>query len=499
MTARLDFVASSTVETVMHWGVWLQIIAIPFWYAYDISNKYLYQLHEGFFDSEISLFSGRLKDISDGEWTFWRKFFFFYAVTCVVSSIVCNAMSKFSPIARKIALITVSFIALSMLITATGLVILLVHAFLVYIIAKTSSGIIIWAHFFTATYAVNFYPYQEYIVSPLGDNETVRSLLIVSIMMCNLRNLSFALELEKLQRPSDFSKTKPKEPMPNIIDFLSFVFYFPLFLNGPILTFDKFQTQMRTRTVRPSLVTLVIEILSCIVYFGIIEVSFHFFYTTSISQHTHILDELGCWDTLGIIWSLLQFFYVKYVVFYRFAGIFAQIDGLEPPGQPGCISNLYTFVDMWRYFDKGLYAFLQRYIYIPLGGSHYGILRQMLASFCSFAFVGFWHGGTEKYIVWALTNWAGIAVEGLASRVMKLDVSRKMLAKTSPRMYRRICAAFGSITVCLLILSNMIFLTSVAATKVFMQRLLINGWPVCPIGLFAGMYCAVNCIIDVRR
>ena len=499
MTARLDFVASSTFETVIHWGIWLHCMAIPFWYAYDISNKYHYELHEAFFDSETSLFSGRQKDISDGEWTFWRQFFFFYAVTCVINSLVCNAVSKFSEIARKIALITVSFIALSMLITATGLIILLVHAFLVYIIAKTNSKAAIWAYLLAATYAVNFYPYQEYIVSFLGDNETTRSLVIVSVMMCNLRHLSFALELERMQRPSDASKSRSKQFAPNIIDFLSFVFYFPLFLNGPLLTFDKFHEQMKKRIVRPSFMTLIIEVVSCVVYFGLIEVSFHFFYSTSISQHTHILAELGCWDTLGIIWSLLQFFYVKYVVFYRFAGVFAQVDGLEPPGQPGCISNLYTFVDMWRYFDKGLYTFLQRYIYIPLGGSRFGLFRQILASFCSFAFVGFWHGGTEKYIAWALTNWAGIAAEAFASRVMMLAVSRRVLAKTSPRMYRRMCALFGSITVCFLILSNMIFLTGVAATKIFIQRIFVYGWPVCPIGLFIGMYCAVNCIIDARR
>ena len=499
MTARLDFVASSTLETVAHWGIWLHCIAIPFWYAYDISNKYLYQLHGVFFDSEISLFSGRVKDIGDGEWTFWRQFFLFYATTCVISSILCNAMSKFSPIARKIALITVSFIALSILMTVSGLLILLAHAFVVYVIAKSNSKMIIWLYVLTVTYAVNFNPYQVYIISPLGDDETVRNLVVISIMMCNLRHLSFALELERMQRTFDANKNKPKEQLPNIIDFLSFIFYFPLFLNGPLLTFDKFHSQMRMRTVWPSFITLAIEIVSCIVYFGLIEVSFHFFYSTSISQHSHILVELGCWETLGIIWSLLQFFYVKYVVFYRFAGIFAQIDGLEPPGQPGCISNLYTYVDMWRYFDKGLYSFLQRYIYIPLGGSRSGIFRQMLASFCSFAFVGFWHGGTEKYIAWALTNWAGIAVEGVALRAMKSDIARRLLAITSPRMYRRICAVFGSITASLLILSNMIFLTSVSATQIFIYRLFVYGWPVCPIGIFVGMYCAVNCIMDARR
>lgn len=501
MAARLDFAASSTFETAIHWGIWVPCTTIPFWYAYDVSNKYLYQLHEGFFDSEISLFHGRLKDIGDGEWAFWRQFFVFYTITCTISSMLYNAMSKFSTMARNIALITISLIALSVLLSFRGLLILLAHSIVVYVVAKLNSKLITWTHLLGATYAVNYDPYQEYILSPLGYDETVRSLVLFSLMMCNLRHLSFALEYEKLMKQScsDSSRSKLREPLPNIIDFLSFTFYFPLFLNGPVLTFDKFSAHMRSRLVRPSLAALLIEIISCLVYFFLIEISFHFFYSTSISKHIHILVELGSWETLGIIWSLLQFFYVKYVVFYRFAGVFAKIDGLEPPGQPGCISNLYTYVDMWRYFDKGLYTFLQRYIYIPMGGSRSGIMRQILASFCCFAFIGFWHGGTERYVMWALTNWLGVSVEAFASRIMKLEEAKEILKKTDERMYRRICAALGAFTVSLLISSNMIFLTSVEATSIFIKQLFIHGWPLCPIGLLLGMYCAVNCIIDVRR
>ncbi|XP_065072221.1 protein-cysteine N-palmitoyltransferase HHAT-like [Rhopilema esculentum] len=499
MAARLDFVPATSLETKLHWGIWLPCVAVPFWYTYEISNRYLYQLHEGFFDADTSLFNGRLKDIADGEWTFWRQFFSFYTIVCIISSTLSNTMSKLSTMARKIALITVSFIALSMLLSVTGLAILLCHALTVYITAKTKSVCAIWIHLLAATYAVNFDPFLSYIISPLANDDTIRSLVIFALMMCNLRLLSFALEAARIGRPtSESSRSKASENAPNIIDFLSFVFYFPLFLNGPLLTFDKFHSQMKTRVQKPSVASLAVEICSCIAYFALIEISFHFLYSTCISKHMHILVELNCWETLGVIWSLLQFFYLKYVVFYRFAGVFAKIDGMEPPGQPGCISNLYTYVDMWRYFDKGLYAFLRRYIYIPIGGSRYGIVRQILASFSSFAFVGFWHGGTEKYIAWALTNWLGISMEAIAASIMKLEVSKRFVAKITPQTYRRICAAGGAVTVGFLILSNVIFLTSTEATMIFVRRLFIHGWPTCPVFLYIALYCAVNCIIDAR-
>ena len=59
-----------------------------------------------------------------------------------------------------------------------------------------------------------------------------------------------------------------------------------------------------------------------------------------------------------------------------------------------------------------------RYIYIPLGGSRQGIIRQMLASFCSFAFIWQWHGGHLQTLWWFIPNWFGVVVESIAGIVL---------------------------------------------------------------------------------
>eukprot|EP00794_Sanderia_malayensis_P017012 gene17012-18725_t len=494
MAAKLDHVRLSNTETLIHWGTWLPCVPLPFWHMYQTSNKYFPQLHSAFFDStnEAALLTGRSKDVSDGEWTFWRQFFFAYTCVCIISSLLCNAMRPVSLLARKISLITVSFIALAAILGTRGLAFLLLYSCSVYIMSRTKIVALIWTFVLTATYAINYEPFQSEIVAKVADNDTAQSLFVFSAMMSNLRLLSFALEYAK------HNEDTARNPSPNIIDFLAFVFYFPLFLNGPILTFDKFNTQMRHSVEKPILVSLCLEVLSCLLYFVLIEISYHLFYSASISKHTYILEELSCWETLGIIWTQLQFFYVKYVVFYRFAGVFVQIDGMQPPGQPGCISNLYTFVDMWRYFDKGLYAFLKRYIYIPIGGSRSGLFRQILASFMCFAFVGYWHGGNERYFTWAITNWLGVTLEGIVTVVVSSKIVTTLRERIGARWYRRICAAFGSVTVIVIILSNMVFLTGVEATRIYIDRLFVNGCPWCATGLVVALYCAVQCIIDAR-
>ena len=82
-------------------------------------------------------------------------------------------------------------------------------------------------------------------------------------------------------------------------------------------------------------------------------------------------------------YALGQFFHLKYVVMYGISSHIARIDGVEAPGHPACISRIFLYSDMWRYFDAGLYEFMKlfdnqflrytcillfsfRYIYDPL-------------------------------------------------------------------------------------------------------------------------------------
>ena len=61
--------------------------------------------------------------------------------------------------------------------------------------------------------------------------------------------------------------------------------------------------------------------------------------------------------------------------------------------------------------------FCFRYIYFPLGGSRYGVLRQFFASFISFCFVYYWHGAEDYLLVWSLMNFFGISLEAVGTMI----------------------------------------------------------------------------------
>ena len=58
-----------------------------------------------------------------------------------------------------------------------------------------------------------------------------------------------------------------------------------------------------------------------------------------------------------------------------------------------------------------------RHIYVPVGGSRQGLLRQSVASCLCFVFVYVYHGSTKGILIWTVLNFLGILLESVASQV----------------------------------------------------------------------------------
>ena len=72
----------------------------------------------------------------------------------------------------------------------------------------------------------------------LSTDERIKSLTLYVAMMSVLRCVSFGLEY--CWRA--YEKQKDKQPeMYSLLDLLVFNFYFPVFVNGPVITFETFQ------------------------------------------------------------------------------------------------------------------------------------------------------------------------------------------------------------------------------------------------------------------
>ena len=79
--------------------------------------------------------------------------------------------------------------------------------------------------------------------------------------------------------------------------------------------------------------------------------------------------------------------------------------------------------DFWRRWHMTLASFMRDYVYIPLGGSRHGRLRQAANVLVTFALVGLWHGANLTFLIWGLLHGAYLALENLLG-LRRLTVGR---------------------------------------------------------------------------
>ncbi|MGL4728265.1 MAG: MBOAT family O-acyltransferase, partial [Bosea sp. (in: a-proteobacteria)] len=66
--------------------------------------------------------------------------------------------------------------------------------------------------------------------------------------------------------------------------------------------------------------------------------------------------------------------------------------------------------DFWRRWHMTLSRFLRDYLYIPLGGSKYGLPIQLWALFATMALGGLWHGASWTFVAWGVAHGLGLCV-----------------------------------------------------------------------------------------
>jgi len=71
----------------------------------------------------------------------------------------------------------------------------------------------------------------------------------------------------------------------------------------------------------------------------------------------------------------------------------------------------HSISDFWRRWHISLSTWFRDYVYIPLGGSHQGVLGWMGSIVLVFALSGIWHGAQTTFLVWGLFHAALLILE----------------------------------------------------------------------------------------
>ena len=204
-----------------------------------------------------------------------------------------------------------------------------------------------------------------------------------------------------------------------IVAFVAYVFYIPLYIAGPIVSFNAFIRSLEAPQSKIRPLQLLVMLMRVAAYALLLEVMLHyqFYYNININRLFNGLQPIE------VAWAgyfTLNFMYLKFTTIWRLFRVWALFDGVAAEeNMLRCVNNNYTFAGFWRQWHATLNKWILRYIYIPLGGSS----SQRWSMWVIFTFVGLWHDLWWRWLAWAWINCCCFSLELLVQHVFKTKVT----------------------------------------------------------------------------
>ncbi|KAF9875879.1 glycerol: h+ symporter [Colletotrichum karsti] len=239
-------------------------------------------------------------------------------------------------------------------------------------------------------------------------------------------------------------------------NYLAYAIYAPLYLVGPIMTFNDFVSQLRHppasvetgRTLRYA-IRFVLVLLA-------MELVLHYDYVCAISKagpnwstYTPAQLSLLSYFNLHIIW-------LKLLLPWRLFRLWALLDGVDPPeNMLRCVSNNWSPKSFWKAWHRSYNRWLIRYIYIPLGGANFrswaSTVRSIATYLLVFTFVALWHDIRLRLLIWGWLIVLFLLPEAFAQMLFP---ARKW--ENRPNQYRWLCGAGAVANVLMMMTANLV-------------------------------------------
>ncbi|KIK69770.1 hypothetical protein GYMLUDRAFT_34163 [Collybiopsis luxurians FD-317 M1] len=249
--------------------------------------------------------------------------------------------------------------------------------------------------------------------------------------------------------------------MYSYMNYFAYALYSPLYIAGPILTFNDFLWQFRRPLTisKSSVIGYLVRFAACLLT---MEVILHFMYVVAIKDSKAWIGDTPAQIGMIGFWNLI-IVWLKLLLPWRFFRLWALSDGIDPPeNMVRCMANNYSTFGFWRSWHRSYNLWIIRYIYIPLGGMKNIFVNSVLV----FTFVALWHDLTFKLLAW---GW-----------LVSLFILPEMLARyflpgsrySDTPWYRHVCALGGVANILLMMIANMVgFVVGVDGIRFFLAEL----------------------------
>lgn len=269
----------------------------------------------------------------------------------------------------------------------------------------------------------------------------------------------------------------PAEPSAfNPLNYVAYVLYSPLYLTGPILTFNDYISQQRYPPASLTKTRILLYGIRFLLTLLCMELVLHYIYVVAISKSSPNwsvytpaqLSMLGFFN-LHIIW-------LKLLIPWRFFRLWALLDGIDPPeNMVRCMSNNYSAAAFWRGWHRSFNRWVVRYLYVPLGGgggrssssgrpgvnNHGGKsagpptllskARAILNFLIVFTFVALWHDINLRLLMWGWLITLFVLPEVIAAIIFPAHRWR-----SHPTAYRVLCGIGAVGNILMMMIANLV-------------------------------------------
>lgn len=247
----------------------------------------------------------------------------------------------------------------------------------------------------------------------------------------------------------------PEQNFSSFKTYLAYVLYPPLYIAGPILTFNDYISQSTYKA--PSITTrrtLLYGIRFLLTLFCM-EFLLHTAYVVAISKSNPDWSTYSPYELSMLGYFNLHIIWLKLLIPWRLFRLWALIDGIDPvENVVRCMSDNYSTLSLWRAWHRSYNRWIVRYIYIPLGGGPgggTGKIRGMVNMLAVFTFVALWHDINLQLLLW---GW--LVVFFMLPEVLATIAFPRSKWKNRPTTYRMLCGVGAVFNIMMMMMANLV-------------------------------------------
>ncbi|KAJ4405129.1 glycerol transporter [Didymella pomorum] len=239
-------------------------------------------------------------------------------------------------------------------------------------------------------------------------------------------------------------------------NYFAYTMYSPLYLAGPILTFNDYISQARYRPHSITSTRTIKYAIRFIIVLLTMEIMIHYMYMVAIF---HAKPSWAAYTPAQL--SMLGFFNLKHIwlkllIPWRFFRLWSLLDGIDPPeNMVRCMSDNYSVMQFWRGWHRSFNKWSLRYLYIPLGGNKghgvWGKARAVANYAAVFSFIAIWHDIQLRLLMWGWLVTLFVLPEIIAGYVFP---ARKF--RNNPDLYRMLCGVGAVGEILMLMVANLV-------------------------------------------